>query len=118
MAASHRWRDICAGSTRGTAAWSRLPVFPLRNFTARDLYVRKDGPVKTPGELSGKRVGMYDWVASGSIWYRHFLRFIGVPPEQLQWWIGEVDEPSITNHVYTLPDGVHAAPEGRRCRRC
>jgi 4,5-dihydroxyphthalate decarboxylase len=44
-----------------------LPVFPLRNFTARDLYVRKNGPVRTPADLVGKRVGMYDWVASGSI---------------------------------------------------
>ncbi|HEY1432451.1 MAG TPA: hypothetical protein VGF39_12610, partial [Stellaceae bacterium] len=48
-----------------------LPVFRLRNFTARDLYVRKGGPVKTPADLIGKRIGMYDWVASGSIWYRH-----------------------------------------------
>ncbi|HLJ05400.1 MAG TPA: hypothetical protein VKT26_03975 [Acetobacteraceae bacterium] len=90
-----------------------LPAFPLRNFTGRDLYVRKDGPVKTAADLRGKRVGMYDWVASGSIWYRHFLRFIGVPPEDLQWWIGPVDEPNITSHVYTLPDGVRAAPPGR-----
>ena len=55
---------------------------------------------------------MYDWVASGSIWYRHFLRFIGVPPEKLQWWIGDVDEPRIANHVYTLPDGVHRGAGG------
>jgi 4,5-dihydroxyphthalate decarboxylase len=98
---------------KGDRSLVALPAFPLRNFTARDLYVRKDGPVKTPEDLRGKRVGMYDWVASGSIWYRHFLRFIGVPPEQLQWYIGAVDEPNITNHVYTLPDGVRAAPEGR-----
>jgi 4,5-dihydroxyphthalate decarboxylase len=98
---------------KGDRSLVALPVFPLRNFTARDLYVRKDGPVKTAADLRGKRVGMYDWVASGSIWYRHFLRFIGVPPEQLQWWIGDVDEPKITNHVYTLPHGVQAAPEGR-----
>ena len=90
-----------------------LPVFPLRNFTARDLYVRKDGPVKTPADLRGRLVGMYDWVASGSVWYRHFLRFIDVPPEDLQWCIGPVDEPNITSHVYTLPEGVRAAPEGR-----
>src|SRR5438552_10159796 len=90
-----------------------LPVFPLRNFTARDLYVRKGGPVERPADLVGKRVGMYDWVASGSIWYRHFLRFIGVQPEQLQWWIGDVDEPKITSHVYALPAGVQAAPQGR-----
>jgi 4,5-dihydroxyphthalate decarboxylase len=98
---------------KGDRSLMALPVFPLRNFTARDLYVRKDGPVKAPADLSGKRVGMYDWVASGCIWYRHFLRFIGVVPEDLQWCIGAVDEPNITSHVYTLPDGVRAAPAGR-----
>ncbi len=90
-----------------------LPVFLLRNFTARDLYVRKDGSVKTPADLPGKRVGMYDWVASGSIWYRHFLRFIEVPPESLEWWIGDIDAPRAPTHVYTLPEGVHRPPEGR-----
>ena len=90
-----------------------IPVFPLRNFTARDLYVRKDAKVRTAADLIGKRVGMYDWVASGSIWYRHFLHFIGVDPASLQWWIGEVDEPRITNHIYTLPDGVHATAPGQ-----
>jgi 4,5-dihydroxyphthalate decarboxylase len=89
-----------------------LPVFPLRNFTARDLYVRRDGPVKTPADLIGKRVGMYDWVASGSIWYRHFLRFIGVPPERLEWWIGDIDDPRPQTHVYELPPGVRRAPPG------
>jgi 4,5-dihydroxyphthalate decarboxylase len=90
-----------------------LPVFPLRNFTARDLYVRKDGPVKTPADLIGKRIGMYDWVASGSIWYRHFLRFIEVPPESLEWWIGDIDTPRAPTHLYILPKGVHRPPEGR-----
>jgi 4,5-dihydroxyphthalate decarboxylase len=96
---------------KGDRSLIALPVFPLRNFTARDLYVRKDGAVTSRADLHGKRIGMYDWVASGSIWYRHFLRFIGVQPEQLQWWIGDVDEPKITSHVYTLPAGVRAAPE-------
>ncbi|HEX4173210.1 MAG TPA: hypothetical protein VHY82_12130, partial [Acetobacteraceae bacterium] len=73
---------------RGDRGLVALPAFPLRNFTARDLYVRKDGPVRTPADLRGKRVGMYDWVASSSVWYRHFLRFIGVPPEELHWTIG------------------------------
>jgi 4,5-dihydroxyphthalate decarboxylase len=98
---------------KGDRSLVALPAFPLRNFTGRDLYVRKDGPVKTAADLRGKRVGMYDWVASGSIWYRHFLRFIGVPPEDLHWCIGPVDEPNITSHVYTLPDGVASAPAGR-----
>jgi 4,5-dihydroxyphthalate decarboxylase len=97
----------------GDHSFVGLPVFPLRNFTARDLYVRKDGPVRTPADLRGKRIGMYDWVASGSIWYRHFLRFIEVPPESLEWWIGDIDTPRALTHVYTLPEGVHRPPEGR-----
>jgi 4,5-dihydroxyphthalate decarboxylase len=115
--AVHGGESSVAGHLRridkGDRSLVALPVFPLRNFTGRDLYLLKDGPVKTPSDLRGKRVGMYDWVASGSIWYRHFLRFIGVPPEDLQWTIGAVDTGSITSHVYTLPDGVRAAPEGR-----
>ncbi|HET6198391.1 MAG TPA: hypothetical protein VFE12_21685, partial [Acetobacteraceae bacterium] len=113
----HGGESSMAGHLRridqGDRSLVALPVFPLRNFTARDLYVRKDGPIRTPADLRGRRVGMYDWVASGSIWYRHFLRFIDVTPEDLQWCIGAVDEPNITSHVYTLPDGVRAAPQGR-----
>src|SRR5947208_4207964 len=74
---------------KGDRSHVGLPVFPLRNFTARDLYVRKDGPVKTPADLPGKRLGMYDWFASGSIWYRHFLKFVGVPLDSLEYWIGK-----------------------------
>ena len=98
---------------KGDRSSVALPVFPLRNFVARDLYVRKGGGITTPADLRGKRIGMYDWVASGSIWYRHFLRFVGVQPDQVQWCIGDVDEPKITNHVYDLPEGVRSAPAGR-----
>jgi len=98
---------------KGDSSFVGLPVFPLRNFTARDLYVRKGGPVATPSDLIGKRIGMYDWVASGSIWYRHFLRFIDVPPESLEWWIGDVDARRDPTHLYTLPEGVQRPPSGR-----
>ena len=63
---------------RGDRSFVALPAFPLRNFTARDLYVAKGSAVRTPADLIGKRVGMYSWTASGSIWYRHFLRWCGV----------------------------------------
>ena len=98
---------------KGDRSFIGLPVFPLRNFTARDLYVRTGGRVETPADLTGKRVGMYDWVASGSIWYRHFLRFINVPPESLEWWIGDIDAARAPTHLYTLPAGVRRAPAER-----
>src|SRR6266436_6503946 len=55
---------------KGDRRYVGLPVFPLRNFTARDLYVRRGGPIRKPADLAGKRIGMYSYTASGSIWYR------------------------------------------------
>jgi len=98
---------------KGDRSLVGLPVFPLRNFTARDLYVRKDGPVTTAADLIGKRIGMYDWLASGSIWYRHFLNFLGVRWDRVEWWIGDVEGGWRARHPGELPAGVHAVPEGR-----
>ena len=90
-----------------------LPVFPLRNFTARDLYVRRGGPIRQPADLAGKRIGMYSYTASGSIWYRHFLRYLGLDPARIQWWVGDIDTPWSAPMDVTLPPGVKAPPRGR-----
>src|SRR5262245_6882618 len=47
----------------GDRRYVGLPVFPLRNFTARDLYVRRGGPIREPADLAGKRIGMYSYTA-------------------------------------------------------
>ncbi len=70
-----------------------LPVFVLRNFTGRDLYVRKGSGLRDASDLRGKRIGMYSWTASGSIWYRHFLAWAGVDVAGVQWCIGTIDKP-------------------------
>jgi 4,5-dihydroxyphthalate decarboxylase len=98
---------------KGDHRYVGLPVFPLRNFTARDLYVRRNGPMKKPADLIGKRIGMYSYSASGSIWYRHFLRFVGVDPATIEWWIGDIDTPWSAPMDQTLPSGVKAPPAGR-----
>src|SRR2546423_2765203 len=99
---------------KGDRRYVGLPVFPLRNFTARDLYVRRGGPIREPADLAGKRVGMYSYTASGSIWYLHFLRFVGLDPTSIECRIGDVDTawtPAAMNQ--TLPPGVHAPAPGR-----
>src|SRR5216110_1785393 len=98
---------------KGDRRYIGLPVFPLRNFTARDLYVRRGGPIREATDLAGKRIGMYSYTASGSIWYRHFLRFVGVDPDKIQWWIGDVDAAwSSAPTTQALPAGVNASVPG------
>jgi 4,5-dihydroxyphthalate decarboxylase len=89
-----------------------VPVFPLRNFTARDLYVRK-GSRLTPTALAGQRVGIYSWAASGAVWYRHFLRHVGQDPARIRWVVGGVDEATPVASRAPLPPHVTNAPEGR-----
>ena len=98
---------------KGDRQYVGLPVFPLRNFTARDLYVRRDGAIRRPEDLAGKRIGMYSYTASGSIWYRHFLRFLGLDPLAIQWWIGDIDTPWAAPMDLSLPPGVRAPVPGR-----
>jgi len=98
---------------KGDRRYVGIPVFPLRNFTARDLYIRRGGPIRSAADLAGKRIGMYSYTASGSIWYRHFLRFIGLDPSAIRWWIGDIDTPWSAPMDQSLPPGVNAPPKGR-----
>ena len=49
---------------------------------------------------------MYGWANSGSIWYRHFLGYLGVDIKQVKWCIGPVDAPRTGPAAATLPAGV------------
>jgi 4,5-dihydroxyphthalate decarboxylase len=100
---------------KGDRRYVGLPVFPLRNFTGRDLYVRRGGPIRRPEDLAGRRIGMYGYTASGSIWYRHFLRFLGLDPAAIQWWIGDIDTPWSASPMDAagLPAGVNVPAPGR-----
>jgi 4,5-dihydroxyphthalate decarboxylase len=98
---------------KGDRRYVGIPVFPLRNFTARDLYIRRGGPIRSAADLAGKRIGMYSYTASGSIWYRHFLRFVGLDPAAIRWWIGDIDTPWSAPMDQSLPPGVNAPPKGR-----
>jgi 4,5-dihydroxyphthalate decarboxylase len=97
---------------RGDRSIVAVPVFPLRNFTARDIYIRK-GESLTPSDLNGRRVGVYSWAASGSVWYRHLLRHLGQNPASMTWFVGGADVAAKVDQVAPFPPHVKDAPPGR-----
>lgn len=97
---------------RGDRSHIGLPVFPLRNLPGRDIYVRTGSLIRSLSDLAGKRVGTYSVSASGSIWYRHFLRWAGVEPTSIEWWVGNIDAPWGLGST-GMPPGTKQAPEGR-----
>jgi len=96
---------------KGDRSHVGLPVFPLRNFGGRDFYVRQGSPIRSLKDLAGKRVGTYSVTASGSIWYRHFMRWGGLDPASIDWLVGNIDEPFGLSSI--VPPGAKLAPEGR-----
>lgn len=98
-----------AGGDRSLVA---VPVFLLRNFTLRDFYVRK-GSALTPSTLNGRRVGIYNWVASGATWYRHMVRYLGQDPSEIQWVVGGADTPTTVTARAPLPPHVTNAPAAK-----
>ena len=86
-----------------------VPVFPLRNFTARDLYARK-GSILAPNKLSGKRLGIYSWAASGAVWYRHLLRHLGNDVASIRWTVGGADSAAPVPQVTAVPKNVTPSP--------
>ncbi|MHB1191641.1 MAG: substrate-binding domain-containing protein [Longimicrobiales bacterium] len=96
----------------GDDSLAAVPVFLLRNFTARDLYTRKGAELE-PANLNGHRIGIYNWAASGAVWYRHFVRWLGQDPKAIQWVVGGADTPNEAASLVPYPPHVTHAPRGR-----
>lgn len=95
---------------RGDRAFVAVPVFPLRNFAARDLYTRRGGP--TGRALVPRRLGIYNWAASGAVWYRHLLRHLGHDTTKISWVVGGPDGPATVRLPEPALPNVTAAPAG------
>ena len=97
---------------QGDRSHVAIPVFPLRNFTARDFYTLKGSSLK-PTRLNGSRVGIYNWTASGAVWYRQLVRYFGQDPAAMKWVVGGADAPAQVQARVTLPPYVTNAPSDK-----
>jgi 4,5-dihydroxyphthalate decarboxylase len=97
---------------RGDRSLVAIPIFPLRNFTARDLYARVESEL-TPKALAARPIGIYNWAASGAVWYRHLLRHWGLDTTKVRWIVGGPDGPATVRLPEPPLPNVSAAPAGK-----
>jgi 4,5-dihydroxyphthalate decarboxylase len=93
-----------------------LPVFPSRVFRHSSIYVRRDGPVGSPPDLAGKRIGIPEWAQTASIYTRGFIaRDLGIALAGIDWVQAGVNEPGRVEKVaLRLPEGVRYRSEPRK----
>jgi 4,5-dihydroxyphthalate decarboxylase len=70
----------------GRREFSAIPVFPKRAFRHSSIYVRRGGPVTSPADLAGRRVGLQHWATTAALWARAALaEEFGVDLGSVEW---------------------------------
>lgn len=98
--------------SQGDRSLWAIPVFPSRVFRHSSIYVRRDGPVRTPADLKGKRVGVPEWAQTAAVYSRGLLTDeYGLRLQDIAWVQAGVNEPGRQEKVkLQLPQGVHCKP--------
>jgi 4,5-dihydroxyphthalate decarboxylase len=102
-------------------AYSLIPVFPLRIFRHKSIFIHADSRISEPADLKGKRVGTTGYSTTSLTAIRGLLQDeYDVRPEEIKWVIARKDssakdsgKASAQENVY--PDGLNLSfgPEGK-----
>jgi 4,5-dihydroxyphthalate decarboxylase len=98
--------------SQGDSPLVAIPVFPSRVPRHSSIYVRRDGPVRAPADLAGKRVGLPEWAQTASVYSRGLLmHHYGIDLASIHWIQAGVDQPGRNEKVkLNLPKGVTVTP--------
>lgn len=99
---------VARGSGRGFTA---IPVFPHRRFRHGFIFCATDGPVATPHDLNGKRVGLRTFQTTAGVWLRGILADdYGVDLSSIVWLAQDEEalpwEPPPSLRVERVPEGT------------
>ena len=100
---------LASQDDRGLVA---LPVFPSRVFRLSSIYVRGDGPVRSPGDLAGKRIGVPEWAQTAAIYTRGYIAHeLGLKLADIEWVQAGLNEAGRVEKVaLRLPPGIRLRP--------
>jgi 4,5-dihydroxyphthalate decarboxylase len=94
--------------SQGDDSLIAIPVFPSRIFRHASIFVRRDGPIKAPADLTGKRVGVPEWAQTAAVYSRGFLvHQYGLDLASIQWLQAGVNRSGRIEKVeLRLPPGI------------
>ena len=98
--------------SQGDQSLTAIPVFPLRMARHSSIYIRRDGPVKEPADLVGRRVGIPEWAQTASVYTRGLLAHqYGIDLAKIEWFQAGVNQAGRVEKVkLKLPPGVRLTP--------
>ena len=105
----------------GFRDYSLIPVFPLRVFRHKSIFVHVDAGIDHPADLKGKRVGTPGYSSTSLQWIRGILQDeYGVHPEDIEWVVSADDSSAglsgtVSKNENVFPEGltVTTGPVGK-----
>ena len=69
-----------------------LPIFPLRLFRHKSVFIRNDRGIQAPEDLRGKRIGSPGYSTTSLTWIRGFMQDeYGITPKDVKWVTSQKD---------------------------
>ncbi len=103
---------MLAFANDGFRDYSLLPIFPLRLFRHRSVFIRTDRGIKKPENLRGKTIATAGYSSTSLTWIRGiFQEEYGIKPEDMQWIISSKDSSAkdagkVSKQENIFPEGV------------
>ena len=112
---------MLAFTNDGFRDYSLLPIFPLRLFRHKSIFIRTDRGIKGPEDLRGKKVATPGFSSTSLTWLRGIVKHeYDVSPEEIQWVISSKDSSAkaagkVSKQESMVPKGlsVSKGPEGK-----
>ncbi len=103
---------MLAYANEGFRDYSLIPVFPVRLFRHKSVFVNSDRGIERPEDLKGRRIGTPGYSSTSLTWIRGFMQHeYGVKPEDVEWVVSAVDSSAkdagkVSKQESVVPMGV------------
>jgi 4,5-dihydroxyphthalate decarboxylase len=112
---------MLAYANEGFRDYSLLPIFPLRSFRHKSIFIRNDRGINKPEDLRGKKIATPGFSSTSLTWIRGILQHeYDVKPEDIQWIVSSKDSSAkdagkVSKQENMIPKGlsVTKGPEGK-----
>ena len=112
---------VLAYANDGFRDYSLIPVFPLRTFRHKSVFIHTDRGINKPEDLKGRKVGTPGYSSTSLTWIRGMMSDeYGVNPEDIEWIVSADDSSAkyagvTSEQENVIPDGVSitVGPQGK-----
>ncbi|WP_282124471.1 ABC transporter substrate-binding protein [Algibacter mikhailovii] len=94
--------------------YTLIPVFPIRVFRHKSIFIHSDKGIKTPEDLKGRNIGTPGYSSTSLTWIRGMLQDeYGISPKDINWVLSNKDSSAdtagkISKEEQVVPEGITA----------